>query len=285
MIMLLEGADGGGKTTLANYYRERGWAYVHHSMMPDLFEEFCVCLGRITGPTIIDRLHLSEQVYGPIYRGRDSLGNAQARMLERVLLGKGAVVVYAKPPWSCCENSFMARQAEEMLDTTAQLRQVYDRYDEVMAQTALQVISYDFTIDRPESVIERAWWPQTHAEGIGHLAPGVVLLVGDQVNLNHSPYGWPFVAATGCSPWLAEQLQDAGISENSLYWVNAKHPDGSPTDPTVINQLQPQKIVALGAKAAAWLDSYNLPYARVSHPQYWKRFHAHEPYPLLQELL
>ncbi len=105
---------------------------------------------------------------------------------------------------------------------------------------------------------------------------GKVLLVGEEygAKTNADPlYSWPFGALSGCSLWLAERLEEGGISERDLYWVNA---DGLTTN--IARFSMP--VVALGAVAAERLIALGrMPDAVVEHPEAWKRLH-NEEYPL-----
>ncbi len=95
----------------------------------------------------------------------------------------------------------------------------------------------------------------------------------------------PFGAHRHSSLWLNMQLEAAEIKEQSMIWINAYDFRGEPNDSYWL-ALGYKKIIALGNNAEKWIKSTNLdvPYAKVQHPQAWKRFHGSEPYPLLELL-
>ena len=104
-IIVIEGADCAGKTTLANsiidYVGEENCLYLHAGIADDFWElHFDMVQKAIDNCdkklVIIDRLWLSEMAYGPMYRGGPQY-TYQARVLDRLLLKHGAVNVLCVP--------------------------------------------------------------------------------------------------------------------------------------------------------------------------------------------
>lgn len=127
--------------------------------------------------------------------------------------------------------------------------------------------------------------------GIGNWNPGkVVLLVGDRHGPSIQPYrvdmniAFCDMAKAGSSYWLSEQLEEAGIQEQHLYWINAFDQDGAPTDPTFVGLLQPVAVLTLGDSAARWCDGNQIRCEQFTHPQYHKRFQHNTPYPMIARL-
>jgi hypothetical protein len=121
--------------------------------------------------------------------------------------------------------------------------------------------------------------PQNPGPGIGCFKPGVTLFVGDRSN---SLIEWPFISNKGCSVWLAEQLEAVNAREDELYWINA-YPFGAPEENTeILKRLEPKQVIAFGATAGKWVRTHTeFSYSEIPHPQYWKRFHFRQQYPLL----
>lgn len=140
-------------------------------------------------------------------------------------------------------------------------------------------------------LVQGARWPAVGL-GLGTYRVGCTLLVGDRPGPGWARAtlpSWPFVSAlkTGCSGWLAEQLETAGIPEDRLYWINAYRYDGTPIKTTLLKDLQPARVVALGNNAATWCRANEEvlgTFAEVHHPSYWKRFHSHQAYHLIKLL-
>lgn len=320
-IYILEGADGCGKSVLATALARQYHAILtRHGPYPGdgdrvWLRYLAAMLPAYAGiaSVVMDRSWLSEPIYGDAYRGgANRISTAQRRMLERVALGRGAAVVLCRIPWTRCAENFRRRKAEggEMLDDTAQLKKVYDGYKRLQFAKAydgwntppLRMVPHNFT--DAGVTINRVMSDLNHgSDAEVNPGPGIgawreersVLLVGER------PGGWggrwhlPFVSpnAGGCSAWLADRLEEAGIPESALYWVNAvdgPEAHGDELRGEFIAQLRPRAIFALGERAANWLSArVNLksgmpPVIVVDHPQHHKRFHHSKPYPLLKEI-
>ncbi len=116
-----------------------------------------------------------------------------------------------------------------------------------------------------------------------------ILLVGDrpgpsapkEPHYHHTP----FYSTKHCSGWLNNALETEDIPEKKLVWVNSADEGGKPYDISMVKHLDPRVIIALGGKAAQWLEKNGITnYIPCKHPQYWKRFHNKERYPLLDLL-
>lgn len=289
--VILEGPDGAGKTTLAQELAKSKYQLKYRHLGPPLFpnqprlQEYLRELREHPHSVVFDRLHLGERVYGPIVREHDGLGDVGQRMLERVLLGRGAVCVMCLPPIETVVENWARRAGTEYVRSREQIIAVYHRYCRI--KTDVPTILFDYTRHSIRDTIEKIWWEintwKNYGPGIGAWRPYTsTLLVGDQVNPKATIDGYPFVAESGSSVYITEQLQAAGVPENKLYWVNAKGLDGSETSGDFIFDLNPRRVVALGGNAAKWCSRHGFPHQKVSHPAFWKRFHANEPY---QELI
>jgi len=123
-----------------------------------------------------------------------------------------------------------------------------------------------------------------------------VLLIGDrpgpgaptQEGYHHTP----FYSVLNCSGWLNLKLQQAEIDEKDLVWINAYDRHGKPLPWQVLKQL-PKDIYmfALGGNAKKWMFTAleelcdgRWKFRQTYHPQFWKRFHHNQPYPLIEDL-
>lgn len=122
--------------------------------------------------------------------------------------------------------------------------------------------------------------------GAGSYTKGIVFLIGEQTSHPElNKYHAPFCSTKGCSGWLNGLLEDAGIPEAQLFWLNALDNDGTPMDlKKFCDELQPREVIALGKVADKLLHKHGIPHKEVAHPQSWKRFKHHQPYPLIDML-
>lgn len=299
MLIVLEGPDGAGKTTLARALSKAlGARIIHHGPYPGLdgvelarkyLDSMCPALGG--ADVIFDRSWLSEPIYAEVYRTQPSRISPEARrMLTRVALSAGVVVVKCLPPLKSCLQVFAGRAEDEYLASSKQLREVYFRYAD-LDTGGLPAVTYDYTeTSSPPSSGSLV------AESRPNLGPGggcwefgrSILIVGDEPNDHtHEPaaYQVPFISfnKAACSWWLATQLDGAGISEGDLYWVNAKSHAGV-ADGQAMATLRPRHVAALGQVASEWCQRFNLEHIKFAHPQFHKRFRYAQPYPFISWL-
>ena len=297
-LIIFEGPDGGGKTTAIEQLKKRftdahvvhhgPYSYVKHDL-PRLYQESMMPAVLGHRLTILDRSWLSERPYGVAYRnGVDRIGRVNQRHLERLALRCNAVVVLCLPPWETVKANYLKRRSEEYLKNEHQLASVYEQYERLSEIADLPVMSYDYTTGAGLQLMMQESDARCHSLEMnsgGSLA-AKILLVGDAFGNKRDgdPLGqWPFSSfhKMGCSRWLTEQLIDQGIRENELCWVNA-----SELTPTNVSDIVMGKhVIALGTKAADRLDALHVGYASVNHPQFHKRFHLREDYPLIQEII
>lgn len=294
-LVILEGPDGAGKTTLAKRVADDLDArYVHLPQLPHvkqgLFRVYVeAMLPALLGyqAVVMDRCWLSEQPYGQVYRPTEGqrVDYLDTRMLERLAMRCAATVIHCRPPLEACLASYRSRKGEEMLKSEAQLAEVYALYGKVT--TDLPSVHYDYTdpVSKDFSGFPHPQLTRPHCTywaSAGSL-DAKVLLVGDSFAepKNEDPlYQWPFASHSeaGCSRWLTRLLHEARVQENQLLWVNADQVEAL----TALSQGR--QVVALGKVAGDALSARGIPHRSVSHPQYHKRFGNSKPYPLIQLL-
>lgn len=138
MIFILEGADGSGKTTLANQlHRQTGFPVIHRTKPKDNAEKAMMMdtylhAVRKTKKGIFDRCWYSEMVYGPIMRGASCISFSQMYALERQLVKNGAVIIHCTGPkhvlWDRCQT-----RGEDYIVDRHKFDQIYDTFEELFA--------------------------------------------------------------------------------------------------------------------------------------------------------
>lgn len=99
MIIVIEGENKCGKTTLSKYIVEKyGFKYTKVSQPgPDgPYKEYTNILAFIKHGenVVIDRFHLGEEVYGPIYRGKSGLTREQFQDIETLINRMNGILIY-----------------------------------------------------------------------------------------------------------------------------------------------------------------------------------------------
>lgn len=136
MIIIIEGPDGAGKTTLANKLSEQTGYPILHRTKPKSEEEKQVMMGEYlqivkTGRNVIfDRCWYSEMVYGPVMRDRSVIDYPQMYALEKRLAKQGALIIY-------CTDSVAAlwmrsqKRGESYVKDKETFNEICKRYDEL----------------------------------------------------------------------------------------------------------------------------------------------------------
>jgi len=307
MIIILEGPDGSGKTTLAEKLRavvSESPGNMMHSVAHGPYagldaEQLCKLYFRSMSPAltfddslIMDRSWLSEPIYADAYRnGISRVDMPRRRMLERTALSRGAVVILCQPDFEVCEQAFMSRKAEEYLDNVDQLRQVYNDYETLDLQTHLPVVHYDYVHDNFQDLLARIEKVRIDNKSVGGGAfvEGNYLMLcdkGPQMNVKSSAVVVPFVNFLdndGPSRMLSATLEQDNVPENMLYWANTQNAAGAPTSPDFIAQLKPRRIFALGNNAYAWALNNNIKATKLPPPLYHMQNYPDQPYHIFED--
>lgn len=154
MIIIVEGPDGAGKSTLIkSMLKSHPGSTCKHFGSPKTDEEafgyWKVYAQAIedtdpTTVTIFDRSWYSDVVYGPIFRNRLEMDPMHVKMLElMVQMHGGGHVIYCKAPisvlWARCK-----KRGETYVLSKEKLTEVAKSYSSIMAtQCRLPVIHYD----------------------------------------------------------------------------------------------------------------------------------------------
>lgn len=298
-VVVLEGPDGAGKTTVARSVAKRLNALnVHHGAydglrgdrLAQLYVSSIDAALRGASSVVLDRAWHSEVVYGEVFRnGLDRLGPAWTRMLERVRLATPSRVFYLRAPFEVLWSTVSSRLSDELAQRREQLERVFAGYERARwpgaitieraglsaEQVARRVVEHVLELQRDE-LRERFAVARDH-EVVGNVAQSheTTLLVGEQASCAGSTR-FPFVSfsTNGCSAWLTGLLNEVGVCETALTWVNALDVRGDDKRLCdVVEALRPRRVVALGRVAAAVLAAQGVEHTALPHPQFVKRFY------------
>ena len=299
-MIILEGPDGGGKTTVANALQEMrpDARVIHHGPYKEdshLFPRFLASLlARPKSAVILDRSWLSEPIYGRAMReGEDRVGVFHRRMLERVAFARRAIVVNCLPSWETVHETWASRKDDEYVSIDSQMARVYEGYRELSGATDLPVIRHnrDSTVNKDGHTA--AAIPVNYIDGqlnsagvIGNLEGAQAIILSDR---SYRGRDLPFV---GMDPyinqWLTYQLELSGIPESQLAWMNVRKPSGSFKSAqalTAISGFTQRRIIALGDVARAWCESNAIDHDAVPCPDTWARYHTGQTYPLIDSIM
>ena len=138
MIIIIEGSDGTGKTTLAKYLCKKLNAHYLHAtyrFKNTMFEYHTALLLKAINlikdthrPVIIDRHWVSEAVYAEVYRG-GSIWGLQGRFVERVLNRVGGIHIFClTEDFTTYKKRFkeLKRSRNEMYDDVSEVAKLYN---------------------------------------------------------------------------------------------------------------------------------------------------------------
>lgn len=150
MIIIIEGADGSGKTTLANQLSKQTKYPIIHMSNPKTELEKVTMMGLYvqqlrTGKNFIfDRCWYSEMAYGPVFRDKSYITYPQMYELERMLCKAGAMIIYCTGPkaalWMRCQ-----RRGENFVTSSVDFDKVYTNFEELFSAPHLvPVVRYEY---------------------------------------------------------------------------------------------------------------------------------------------
>jgi hypothetical protein len=265
------------------------------STPPHLYVQMMMVAFKGEKHVIIENSWFGDRALGAM--GQDmSISDEKKRMLDRIALGCNAQVAY------CCAdtntyaintNKLFPNSFQQYGSTIESMDNVWNNLDfkglkvsRIDMRDGGYILDIDLLMDRTE-----LFSGTNPGVGIGNWNPGqVILIIGDRHGPTTQPYktdvnlAFCDMAKVGSSYWLASQLEIANIQENQLYWINAFDQFEMPTNHKFMDVLKPKAVLALGDSAIKWCDKNNIKFEGFQHPQYHKRFHYNEAYPLIQRL-
>lgn len=156
MIIILEGPDGSGKTTLSNQLTDELGVTRYHVGHVGKGSQFLRYLNLALdgpNPVVFDRFHISEMVYSTLFREKPSLSVHQFYALEEVLLGMDTRLVHCTATNGTLAERHLARgdqdiRALKLPDQTA----AFHYWAE---SSYLPTVTWTTTNMSPEALIER----------------------------------------------------------------------------------------------------------------------------------
>lgn len=293
MLICLEGVDLGGKSTLARQLVEHHGSHrseIIHQGVPrgnvDLVELYERPLlekslqERALDPdhlVVLDRWEVGELIYGPLWRGRSRLTMGQATHIDLLLRSLGAVRILAQPEDPAVVLERYDQRGDDLL-AREHVIQVFEAYELHAQRQPGWVRASDgdpdtFLVMAEEGTLQGL--ELTPFPGyVGRRYPTILYVGERRANTRTGePLPWTDKAFTpvgglGCSRWLLDALWHTGTLNIGL--VNAYEPD---LDLKSLWQvLWEPAVIALGNLAAEELARVGVPFNKVYHPQYARRF-------------
>lgn len=281
MIVILEGPDGAGKTTLAHELCERYQLEYRHdgpptATSPHPLELYGAILQADRGQRVVwDRFAMGERVYGPILRDGDRFGDDGWRILNRLFSAAGATQVLCLPSYDMCHAAWSSGRDELFTDETI-FKRTYDRYVQLYDPKTMFRYDHQNPVARIDlyGLLELA--DEMRAELPLHVIGSPVaryLFVGDRgSNPEALSPDLAFFSTNGCSRYLTRALDIAGFKETEVAFMNCYNHALQ----NFMNVPTGMKVIALGNIARQICHIQGVEHGFAPHPQYWRRFHYND---------
>ena len=143
-LVILEGCDMTGKTTFAEKLIQRGYR-LKHFKQPKGEDEFYRLASFLAGlgkkKYVVDRFHMSEMVYGPLYRGRSLLNAEDYKRLESYIRSFDHLLILFEAPVEFIDDKFGEEDYAKKKDIPKILRGFRHLYNKSSLNKASHIIS------------------------------------------------------------------------------------------------------------------------------------------------
>ena len=289
MLIVLEGADWSGKTTLSKEIWRRFAAKrqacltirkgppkrhpLNEYVLPLVTYEPNVDQQHI----ICDRWHIGESIYPYVLGRKTVLEVATYAYIELFLQSRGASITVLRPSFDELQRRSAIRE-DDLVNPIRDLPELWRRYEECNGYSPA-VRTPDECIAHAEGAARRAMVCAPFVTYVGHPAPRTIY-VGDvrackggggcPHEKRHHARGPAFMPYQSTSGLYLMRALTRGNMPDRVGLMNACDVDDIFAAYEAF--LAPQ-VVALGARAHQKLSDEGIPHATAPHPQYVRRFH------------
>lgn len=164
-VFIIEGPDCAGKTTFGEHIIEEAGRrnltclYIHRSRIKTTArEEYLDALEDVrtadSDVVLLDRWHISEDVYGPVMRGESQVDDQLRNEIDATLDDLGATVLYLDTDLDTILDRFNARGDDHVEDAIT-LARIWQRYYDLATPDWVRVSAIDRVGDLLEGAGER----------------------------------------------------------------------------------------------------------------------------------
>lgn len=155
MLIIIEGPDRTGKTTLAKHLIDVFSLQYIHCSKPETdnpYNEYIELIDSIKLPTVIDRVYFSEYVYGKLWRGKCGFTEKQFYDLDLKYMEKFdfVCVIHADAPVEVIKQRCL--DVGEDLLKFDEIEKCKYLFDDIIQKTKIPVLKYDSSYMSPEDI-------------------------------------------------------------------------------------------------------------------------------------
>lgn len=161
-MLIIEGIDGVGKTTLVEYLQGYGMKKYHFdydSKNMDLFTKYMRVLLEDNNKLVLDRSFISEMVYGPVIRNKCKLSLEDYTKLLIAYKNFGTKIIYLTAP----KDVLLKRRNDEKSDYEVianYYEELNKKYDDIMEYSSnfidvIGINTYELNIEQVRGQVKR----------------------------------------------------------------------------------------------------------------------------------
>lgn len=161
-MLIIEGIDGVGKTTLVEYLQSYGMKKYHFdydSKNMDLFSKYMKVLLENDSELVLDRSFISEMVYGPVIRNKCKLSLEDYTKILIAYKNAGAKIIYLTAP----KDVLLKRRNDEKSDYEVianHYEELNKKYDEIMEYSSkfidvIAINNHEANIEQVRSQVKK----------------------------------------------------------------------------------------------------------------------------------
>lgn len=285
-MIIIEGPDAAGKTTLVKWIRENTSIGVMKPYYPKVNQlSYYLHTPPHYAGHFLERYYLSEFVYPRFKKNRDSMEPWKQFIMEAAILPYAPVILYLRPERETITENIRTRGDDYVSEN--EVDEMLKWYDWAVDRSHIPSVRYDFKKDDIEEVLEEAM--ALHVErsfpcddnryflSAGELSKqGGIMFIGEDPSDKSVGEGYirAFISHKGSSAFLHEMIYEAGIYDKEMpYFTNwGKGLDNDEDKAEIlkneIEYLKPRKIVCLGKEIHEKVGQGEY----IEHPAYVKRF-------------
>lgn len=145
MLVIIEGENKCGKTTLAKHIeKEHGFRYIKVSQPGEKgpYREYMDLLDSLKPGehAVIDRFHIGEEVYGPLYRGKSGLIREQFGEIDKRIDKSNGILIHCFDSYENIAKRF-EEENEEFADKS-KIQKTLDLFDIVIKRSRIPVYKH-----------------------------------------------------------------------------------------------------------------------------------------------
>lgn len=161
-MLIIEGIDGVGKTTLVEYlegYGMKKYHFDYDSKNMDLFTKYMRVLLEDNNKLVLDRSFISEMVYGPVIRNKCKLSLEDYTKLLIAYKNVGTKIIYLTAP-----KEILLKRRNDEKDDYDVITNYYDelnkKYDDIMEYSSkfidvIGINTYESNIEQVRGQVKR----------------------------------------------------------------------------------------------------------------------------------